>query len=86
MGKKIGRINGVAVLPGQAQISWLEGSNNKYTVHRIHRIVHISKQLECRYRVPAVIEKATQNFPSVYETLFKFGHKSPQVLFKGTVV
>ena len=32
---KIGRINGVAVLPGQGQISWRMGRNNKYTIYRI---------------------------------------------------
>ena len=32
IGKKIGRINGVAALSGQAQ---LEGRNDRYTVHRI---------------------------------------------------
>ena len=29
--KRFGCIDGVAVLPGQAQISWLEGRNDKYT-------------------------------------------------------
>ena len=34
--KKIGRINRVAVLPGKAQISWLDGRNDKSdTVQRI---------------------------------------------------
>ena len=33
------RIKGVAVLQGLAQISWIEGRNDKYTVHRIHRTV-----------------------------------------------
>ena len=34
--KKIGRINGMAILSGLAQISWLEeGRNDKYTVQRI---------------------------------------------------
>ena len=37
--KRFGHVDGVAVLPGQAQISWLEGRNDKYTrndtVHRI---------------------------------------------------
>ena len=33
--KNIGRINGVVILSGQDQISWLEGSNDKFTIHRI---------------------------------------------------
>ena len=41
----------LAVLPEQAQISCLEGRNDKYTVYRIHRTVPINKQPECRYRV-----------------------------------
>ena len=41
----------MAVLPRQAQISWLEGGNDKYTLHHIHRTVLINKQPECRYRV-----------------------------------
>ena len=41
----------LAVLPGQAQILRLEGRNDKYTVHRIHRTVLINKQPECRYSV-----------------------------------
>ena len=38
-------INGLAVLPGQAQFSRLEGRYDKYTVHRIHvhRIFHFQK-------------------------------------------
>ena len=37
--QKFGRIKGVAVLQGLVQISWIEGRNDKYTVHRIHRAV-----------------------------------------------
>ena len=37
--KKFGQINGVAILSGRAQISWLEGRNDKYTIHCIHRTV-----------------------------------------------
>ena len=49
--KKSGLINGAAVLPGQAQISWLEGRNQNYTVRRIQRNVLINKQPESRYRI-----------------------------------
>ena len=49
--KKFGQINGLAILSGQAQILWLDGRNDKYTVHRIHRTVLIIKQLECRYHI-----------------------------------
>ena len=49
--KKIGCINRVAILLGQDQISRLEGRNDKYTVHCIHRTVLINKQPECRYGV-----------------------------------
>ena len=41
----------LAVLQGLAQISWLEGCNDKYTVHRIHHTVLINKQPECKYHV-----------------------------------
>ena len=56
--KKLGRINGVTLLSGQAQISWPEGRNDKYTVHRRIRIswtscvlIIINKQQEWRCRV-----------------------------------
>ena len=38
--QKFGRIKRVAVLQGLAQISWIEGRNDKYTQHRIHRAVN----------------------------------------------
>ena len=52
--KKFGGINGVALLSGQAQISWIEGRNDKYTEQHIRiswTTVLNNKQLECRYRV-----------------------------------
>ena len=52
--KQFGCINGVAVLAGQGQISWLKGGNEKY-MHTVQRIrtsgtnIPCKKQLECRY-------------------------------------
>ena len=42
-------INGVAVLPEQAKISWREGRNQKFAVHRIHRTVLINRVFKIRY-------------------------------------
>ena len=44
----------LAVLSGQAQISWLVGHNDKYTLQHIRipwTTVLLNKQPECRYRV-----------------------------------
>ena len=50
--KKTGRINGVAVLLGQGQSSWLKGCNNKYTIYRIPTswtTVLFNKHPECKF-------------------------------------
>ena len=55
--KKFGRVNRVAILLGLAQISYLEGGNDRYAVRHIHLTVLINKQPECRYRV--LLKKTT---------------------------
>ena len=54
--KQLGRFNGVAVLPGQGQISWLRTVLTliHHTSHSyfLYNCVLFNKLQECRYRVP----------------------------------
>ena len=55
----------LAILQGLAQISWLKGRNDKYTIYRIQHTVLINKQPKCRYHV------------QYWKNYFKFSFSTP---------